>query len=122
VTIEGLTGWIDSTRPGTSATTQVIFSRDGEKATVLLIGRMGDTDALKFYELLNLPVVEQDGKYTKSGEFQNGAGQRAMTIMRQSDQAKFRSYRENTRWETDGVLFVTLNVPGDNNNLYLDSK
>ena len=39
-----------------------------------------------------------------------------MTIMRQSDQAKFRSYRENTRWETDGVLFVTLNVPGDNNN------
>ncbi len=46
----------------------------------------------------------------------NTLGQRAMTIMRQSDQVKFRSYRENTRWETDGVLFVTLNVPGDNNN------
>jgi len=43
-------------------------------------------------------------------------GQRTMKVMRQSDQAKFRSYRENTRWETGGVLFVTLNVPGDNNN------
>ena len=46
----------------------------------------------------------------------NTLGQRAMTVMRQSDQAKFRSYRENARWEMDGVLFVTLNVPGDNNN------
>ncbi|MDE2203965.1 MAG: hypothetical protein KGJ38_14780 [Burkholderiaceae bacterium] len=46
----------------------------------------------------------------------NTLGQRAMTVMRQSDQARFRSYRENTRWETNGVLFVTLNVPGDNNN------
>ncbi|ATJ86178.1 hypothetical protein [Ralstonia solanacearum] len=46
----------------------------------------------------------------------NTLGQRTMTVMRQSDQAKFRSYRENARWETTGVLFVTLNVPGDNNN------
>lgn len=46
----------------------------------------------------------------------NTLGQRAMTVMRQSDQAKFRSYRENTRWTTNDVLFVTLNVPGDNNN------
>lgn len=43
-------------------------------------------------------------------------GQRTMTVMRQSDQAKFRSYRENTRWTMNDVLFVTLNVPGDNNN------
>lgn len=46
----------------------------------------------------------------------NTLGQRAMTVMRQSDQAKFRSYRENTRWTMNDVLFVTLNVPGDNNN------
>lgn len=46
----------------------------------------------------------------------NTLGQRAMTVMRQSDQAKFRSYRENTRWAMNDVLFVTLNVPGDNNN------
>ncbi|WP_439891528.1 hypothetical protein ACS7SF_02470 [Ralstonia sp. 25C] len=46
----------------------------------------------------------------------NTLGQRTMKVMRQSDQAKFRSYRENTRWESGGVLFVTLNVPGDNNN------
>lgn len=46
----------------------------------------------------------------------NALGQRTMTVMRQSDQAKFRSYRENARWIVDRVLFVTLNVPGDNNN------
>ncbi|MGN6259131.1 MAG: hypothetical protein ACTHNO_00220 [Ralstonia sp.] len=46
----------------------------------------------------------------------NTLGQRTMTVMRQSDQAKFRSYRENTRWAMNDVLFVTLNVPGDNNN------
>ncbi|MDH6643703.1 hypothetical protein P3T32_003562 [Ralstonia sp. GP73] len=46
----------------------------------------------------------------------NTLGQRTMTVMRQSDQAKFRSYRENTRWTMNDVLFVTLNVPGDNNN------
>ena len=46
----------------------------------------------------------------------NTLGQRAMTVMRQSDQAKFRSYRENSRWTMKDVLFVTLNVPGDNNN------
>ncbi|MRS99878.1 hypothetical protein GJQ57_14625 [Ralstonia pickettii] len=46
----------------------------------------------------------------------NTLGQRTMTVMRQSDQAKFRSYRENTRWTMSDVLFVTLNVPGDNNN------
>lgn len=46
----------------------------------------------------------------------NTLGQRSMTVMRQSDQAKFRSYRENTRWTMNDVLFVTLNVPGDNNN------
>ncbi|AJW44983.1 hypothetical protein KTE26_10595 [Ralstonia mannitolilytica] len=46
----------------------------------------------------------------------NALGQRTMAVMRQSDQAKFRSYRENARWIVDRVLFVTLNVPGDNNN------
>lgn len=46
----------------------------------------------------------------------NTLGQRTMTVMRQSDQAKFRSYLENTRWTMNDVLFVTLNVPGDNNN------
>jgi len=46
----------------------------------------------------------------------NTLGQRAMTVMRQSDQAKFRSYRENARWTMGDVLFVALNVPGDNNN------
>jgi len=42
-------------------------------------------------------------------------GQRTAALMRQSDQATFRSYRENVRWSAGGALLVTLNLPGDNN-------
>ncbi|WP_420992562.1 hypothetical protein ACKI2N_007360 [Cupriavidus sp. 30B13] len=42
-------------------------------------------------------------------------GQRTVPLMRQSDQATFRSYRENVRWSAGGVLLMTLNLPGDNN-------
>ncbi len=28
---------------------------------------------------------------------------------------RFRLYRENMRWQSGDVIFVTLNVPGDNN-------
>ncbi|WP_050983177.1 hypothetical protein [Cupriavidus basilensis] len=42
-------------------------------------------------------------------------GQRALPLMRQSEQATFRSYRENVRWHAGGVLLVGLNLPGDNN-------
>ena len=37
-------------------------------------------------------------------------------VQRQSEIAKFRPYRENMRWEIGNVLFVSLNVPGSNNN------
>ena len=45
-------------------------------------------------------------------------GQTALTLERQSDrtEARFRDYRENVRWSTDGVLFIGLNVTGSNNN------
>ncbi|MBY4898753.1 metallophosphoesterase [Cupriavidus sp. AU9028] len=43
-------------------------------------------------------------------------GEKALPVMRQSDQAKFRSYRENARLVLGNVLLVGLNVPGDNNN------
>lgn len=43
-------------------------------------------------------------------------GSKTLPVMRQSDQAKFRSYRENVRLTAGKVLLVGLNVPGDNNN------
>jgi hypothetical protein len=42
-------------------------------------------------------------------------GQRVLPLMRQSDQATFRSYRENVRWSAGNVMLVGLNLPGDNN-------
>lgn len=38
-----------------------------------------------------------------------------LPLSRQSASARFRLYRENTRWESGDLVFVTLNVPGDNN-------
>ena len=38
-------------------------------------------------------------------------GQRKLPLLRQKD------WPENVRWEAGGVLFVTLNIPGDDNNV-----
>lgn len=43
-------------------------------------------------------------------------GKRRFALERQSAQAEFAAYRENSRWEAGEVLFVTLNIPGSNNN------
>lgn len=44
-------------------------------------------------------------------------GQKRLRVVRQGDHPRFRAYRENARWTAGGILFVTLNVPGSNNNL-----
>lgn len=43
-------------------------------------------------------------------------GQNTIPLLRQSDLARYRQYRENVRWYYQGVVFVGLNVPGSNNN------
>jgi len=43
-------------------------------------------------------------------------GKRALTLARQSDDPRFKPFRENVRWSRDEMLFVGLNVPGDSNN------
>lgn len=44
-------------------------------------------------------------------------GKRTMPLLRQSRDPDFAKYRENVRWDLDGVTFVTLHVPGSNNGL-----
>jgi hypothetical protein len=44
-------------------------------------------------------------------------GQTRLRVTRQSDDPRFRPYRENARWIAGGVVFATFNVPGGNNNL-----
>jgi hypothetical protein len=46
-----------------------------------------------------------------------GLGSGSLRLVRQSEDERFRGYRENVRWLADGVVFVALNVPGSNNNL-----
>jgi hypothetical protein len=42
-------------------------------------------------------------------------GQAPMNVIRESDVARFRPFRENVRWQTDGVAFIGLNAPAPNN-------
>ena len=42
-------------------------------------------------------------------------GQTPMNVIRESDVARFRPFRENVRWQTDGVAFIGLNAPAPNN-------
>ncbi|VVD93019.1 hypothetical protein [Pandoraea terrigena] len=44
------------------------------------------------------------------------AGHAPFDLTRQSDMARFRQYHENVRWFYGGVVFVGLNLPGNNNN------
>jgi hypothetical protein len=45
-------------------------------------------------------------------------GQRPLPLLRQSTDPAFARYRENVRWEAGGALFVALNLPGSDNNVY----
>jgi hypothetical protein len=49
------------------------------------------------------------------GDTSLGSG--SLRLTRQSDDERFRAYRENVRWVAGGVVFFTLNIPGSNNNL-----
>lgn len=42
-------------------------------------------------------------------------GEKALMLARQSANAKFRSYAENSYWITGNVLYATLNIPSNNN-------
>ncbi len=44
-------------------------------------------------------------------------GKRTLRLSRQSDDARYRKFRENVRWTYGDVLFVALNVPGSYNNI-----
>ncbi len=48
-------------------------------------------------------------------------GKNRITLVRQSDVARFHSYRENVRWEQGNILFVGINLPGSNNNYLLEA-
>lgn len=45
----------------------------------------------------------------------NTLGQTPLTLSRQSDVARFRTFREIVRWQSQGVAFIGLNVPSPNN-------
>lgn len=49
------------------------------------------------------------------------AGENKISLVRQSMTAKYRSFSENARWEMDGIMFATINIPANNNNYVFDA-
>ena len=47
-------------------------------------------------------------------------GASKLDLIRQSESPKFREYAENARWEFDGILFATVNLPLNNNHYRSD--
>jgi hypothetical protein len=54
-----------------------------------------------------------------SEEFSMGASR--IPLVRQSASAKYRSYGENARWEIGDIMFVTVNLPANNNHYLSDA-
>ena len=44
-------------------------------------------------------------------------GQRKLRVERQSETAQYSKFRENARWRYGDIRFITLHMPGENNNL-----
>ncbi len=42
-------------------------------------------------------------------------GRTPMNVIRESDVARFRPFRENVRWQANGIAFIGLNAPAPNN-------
>jgi len=52
-------------------------------------------------------------------EYSIGASK--IPLIRQSAIAKFRNYGENARWEFGNVMFVTINIPSNNNHYLIEA-
>ena len=48
-------------------------------------------------------------------------GQRVIQLERRTAQSAYASYRENVRWTVGDVVFLTLSLPGSNNNRGTDT-
>ncbi len=45
----------------------------------------------------------------------NSLGTVSLSVTRESEVARFRPFRENVRWQTQGVAFIGMNAPSPNN-------
>lgn len=57
--------WMLMTPLAAEANTQVIFNREGNQATVMLMGMPGDSDPFGFWEALKVPAEDFQGKLSK---------------------------------------------------------
>ena len=63
------------------ANTQILFGKDGLKATVPLIAMGGDTDAPRLYDLIQMQPQLEQGKWTKKVAFTDPSGLKIMSIV-----------------------------------------
>jgi hypothetical protein len=63
------------------------------------------------------PMVQLDKLRKMFFAGEQSLGKRTMPLVRQSSEPQFAKFRENARWDMNGVTFVTLHIVGSNNNL-----
>jgi len=63
------------------------------------------------------PLAALDRLRTMFFAGEESLGKRKMRVTRQSQSPQYAKFRENLRWDISGVTFVTLHIPGSNNNL-----
>ncbi len=63
------------------AATQVIFSKDGSKASVLMMAIDTNPDAVAFNDILTIPAEDNSGKDTKRFAFTEDNGSKSLDVM-----------------------------------------
>lgn len=64
-----------------SAATQIIFAQDGTKATVTMMALTQNADAIAFYDALNVPIEDMNGKLTKKAAYVDPQGVQAFSAV-----------------------------------------
>jgi hypothetical protein len=67
--------------PNADASTQVLFSRDGKKVTVLLAAVTTNPDSISLFDSMNVPVDESQGRRRKSILFTDADGVKSLSVL-----------------------------------------
>jgi hypothetical protein len=67
--------------PSVSAQTQIIFSKDGSKVSILMMALTKNPDAMALNDALHVKTEEMNGKITKKFKFKDADGIEALSLV-----------------------------------------
>ena len=114
--------WVDCRKPEVLAAYLRFVSHKPTPEDMVMLGKarsFDDSFALGSYDdgLHRLAAIRRIFFATAQS-----LGKHSMAVTRQSDVSEFKDMVENARWEHDGVIFGTINMPGSNNDFFVNSE